>query len=354
MTTRVTDLVRSEAERLAEQLQRRAGELSATPLEQYVRRNDLGEELSFARESGEIADALVNARRIAALTSPDLPLDVLRFGEGALSQLDAALGKLKAFSVVGQSSNSPIKDVRDRVAGDFRGAMREFYKEATPFFASASAAVLNADASLRHAEVTRLIEQLTDIAERAAANGDRVATVLAVTEAAAGKVGVSKHATHFAEQAEEHLASARSWLIAAASAVAVTVLLAALNLWWSLAQASAPSSPLRLASPGQVAQLITAKVITLSLLLSLTVFCARAYRANRHNYVVNRHRRNALASFQTFVESTEDASTRNAVLIQATQSIFAPQNSGYADGDVDMQSPIKLVELIRPIAEPKA
>lgn len=76
------------------------------------------------------------------------------------------------------------------------------------------------------------------------------------------------------------------------------------------------------------------RLIVVSVLTYGLVWSARNYAASQHNYVVNRHRRNALASFQTFVEGASDKEIKDAVLLEATHSIFTPQDSGFARGDV--------------------
>jgi hypothetical protein len=69
-------------------------------------------------------------------------------------------------------------------------------------------------------------------------------------------------------------------------------------------------------------------VIVFSLLLSGMLWVGRIYRAARHNYVVNKHRQNALRTFETFVKSA-DPQIKSAVLLQTTGCIFTAQNTGY-------------------------
>jgi hypothetical protein len=66
----------------------------------------------------------------------------------------------------------------------------------------------------------------------------------------------------------------------------------------------------------------------------MMVWAAKNFNASVHNYVVNRHRRNALASFQAFVEGASSDEVKDAVLMQATSAIFTPQDSGYTKIDL--------------------
>lgn len=48
-----------------------------------------------------------------------------------------------------------------------------------------------------------------------------------------------------------------------------------------------------------------------------------------HLYTLNKHRENSLKSFQAFVQATTDPKTKDAVLLQATRSIFESGDTGY-------------------------
>jgi hypothetical protein len=69
-----------------------------------------------------------------------------------------------------------------------------------------------------------------------------------------------------------------------------------------------------------------------------------------HNSIVNRHRETALTTFATFVGSTDDPATKNAVLIQSTQAIFSPQPSGYLRMDTEVPQMNQVTEIVRGIA----
>ena len=86
-----------------------------------------------------------------------------------------------------------------------------------------------------------------------------------------------------------------------------------------------------------------------SILSYIVVWSGKIYKAHKHNYVVNRHRQNALSSFETFIKATSDDATKNAVLIQATQSIFVPQHTGYIGYESDILSSPQILEIIKDV-----
>lgn len=62
------------------------------------------------------------------------------------------------------------------------------------------------------------------------------------------------------------------------------------------------------------------------------------------------HRRNSLASFQAFAESTKDPKIRDAVLMQATRAIFEAGETGYVsskDGSAKGLEMIKIADQIK-------
>ena len=89
------------------------------------------------------------------------------------------------------------------------------------------------------------------------------------------------------------------------------------------------------------------KVVVLSTAFTLAVACSRIYRSHRHNFIVNRHRRNALRTFQAFANAPEaDAQTKSAVLLEATKCIFSQQATVYISSEQDAQ-PSQILEIVR-------
>lgn len=100
-------------------------------------------------------------------------------------------------------------------------------------------------------------------------------------------------------------------------------------------------------------QLVQASIPRLLIVFILTfgmIWSAKNFTSSAHNYVVNRHRRNALASFQTFVEGASKPDVKDAVLMQATHAIFTPQDSGFAKGEVPNPAS-QVVEVFRGMKE---
>ena len=153
----------------------------------------------------------------------------------------------------------------------------------------------------------------------------------------AAAAGVAAHESHFDTEAKRHEESSRLWFSRtrklAIGAFGLTV----------LAFVHAVCAP---SEPNQAIQVAIAKITVLAVIYSCMIWSAKIYRSERHNWIVNRHRCNALLTFDTFVSATSDDHTRNAVLLQATESIFGHQPSGFSDKSHDSGSP-KILEVFR-------
>ena len=143
------------------------------------------------------------------------------------------------------------------------------------------------------------------------------------------EIAIAGYGTLFANEAKDHGDATKIWLgitgvlavLTASAAVAnYFVSVNQLNQFLRLSGSQVPSIPTSLSL-----QFTIAKVILFTIGLSAAYWSARVYRSHRHNAIVNRHRANALTSFQEFVVSATDPEVRNAVLLQTT-SVSIPRS----------------------------
>ncbi len=178
--------------------------------------------------------------------------------------------------------------------------------------------------------LTQRVEQILDQTEDAS---EKVKTL-------AYEAGIEFHATHFATEAKWSRMASYVWLTA-------VILLAGATAWYAQVELVRAFEQLPdTASNRSIAQFIVVRLIIVFVLTFAVSFCSRNYSASRHNFVVNRHRQNSLSSFQTFKGATTSDDVRDAVLMEATRSIFAPQSSGYVKGVTEPQAGGPLVEIL--------
>jgi tetratricopeptide (TPR) repeat protein len=166
--------------------------------------------------------------------------------------------------------------------------------------------------------------------------------VLRKLQEAAGKVGVAKHAVNFEEQSKEHEGVAKWWFWATVLAVVMGVVAV-----WALFM-----GPLKIdvtgLELGEAIYHVASRIMAFSVLSFAIYWTAKNHGAHRHNYVINKHRQNALATFQAFTEAAKlDPDVKAAVLLQASQAIYTSQSTGYSEAISAPPNPVNMVEIIK-------
>ncbi len=181
------------------------------------------------------------------------------------------------------------------------------------------------------------------------------------------KTGIADQADHFKTEATDHARMSKRWLAATILLALLTIAAVSFNYFKTFraleklstpttqtaTEGNKPDAPSS-ASTSLNIQLAIAKIVGFSFLFSAVVWAGRVYNANRHNYVVNKHRQNALSVFETFVKATKDEQIKNAVLLQATQCIFSPQTTGYTSAEKETDGTPKILEIMRSVPVSKA
>jgi hypothetical protein len=182
---------------------------------------------------------------------------------------------------------------------------------------------------------------LTEKLEQALTSAEE--TVASIRKASA-EAGVAREAVYFSKEAESFLTTQKLWLVG-------TLAMAALTVAWGVAIVFGLLPAKQTTDLGDIAHYTLGKIIVLSGLYFGLVWCTKNYSASAHNYVVNKHKQNALSTFETFIRAAgADQDIKNAVLLQTTASIFSSPVSGYAgskDADTDHQS--KIIEIVRSV-----
>ena len=206
---------------------------------------------------------------------------------------------------------------------------------------------------------------------------DRLAELEKIITAArevSGKEAVSKQATEFEDEANQCLQASRLWFSATIGAVVISLVVVYVMFLKIPQLHQAPPQTLQVVGTNQMpaiavtsqvpqeastqthpitAELLqqtVARILIVTLLYSSVVWFARNYFASRHNYTVNRHRRNAMQTFRAFVEGTKDVSTQDFILRQAAACAFSPQQSGYLkDESLPAPTPSSpVIDFVRP------
>lgn len=178
------------------------------------------------------------------------------------------------------------------------------------------------------------LAELLNAAKGAKENLDQI---LATAKQDLGAVGVSKHSKLFEEQAIEYERQGNNWLKWSKHLIWLNAGLICLTLIIVLC-----------AEGVNKIEVGVSGALLVSLVSFGLVLCVRNYFAVKHNEIINRHKANCLGTYDTFVDSA-DEERKAMVLLQATQTIFSHQRSGYLSKEAEVSSPNPIVEVIRSI-----
>lgn len=155
--------------------------------------------------------------------------------------------------------------------------------------------------------------------------------------------GLEKYAEVFHQQSRKHFWAGIAWLVFSLLGAG----LATLGLWeiyneLLLTLSKAPDAP--------TISIILVKMLIFSFVSGVIYQLFKNYNAHMHLYATNRHRANCLKTFQVFFHAGVDPKIKDAILIQATRSIFDPGTSGFInqkDTALNVLETIKVTDQLR-------
>lgn len=321
------------------ELLRLLAQLEATRTDD-LRRLDLSRDLNFDLATPYIEETWRIYRNLSRVSLDRAPHTLLNQLIGVAQQTQNLFQSIKAFRPDTLGANARpqrdawVQQLRDSYDNVFEQVMRAraFLAEDRP-----DSTQTEEDARRVLARVDALFEQNQQTLDAKVVEAERA---LESVRRSAAEAGVSQSAIYFKGEADEHQRSSGWWLLTTGVLAILTVAFGIASFFYQVGLAPDPK-------PWLAVQLTISKFIVFSILASAVVFSGRVYRAHRHNYVVNKHRQNALSTFQLFAQAAEDYQTKSAVLLQATQSIFSVQDSGYRSGDGDAPSSPQVLEIFR-------
>lgn len=266
-------------------------------------------------------------KKLRSCKLEEISYPALLGAKNSASHLLQLLNEVQNFSLTNLEISAP--EQRQRLIQRLIDQYDVDYSTVSPILAFASKD--SADLARLDREAKGLVSELKQMKSEAEVQSkefiNNMTYALKQIHKVAAEAGVSQHAQHFHEEANNSKRLAICWLLASITIASCTFAYVFLHLEPALLNLKDTN----IAGLMQVAIPRFIMIFVLGLLLSWTI---KNFNSSLHNYVVNRHRTNSLASFQTFAEGTDSDAVKNAVLLQATTSIFAPQDTGYTKIDL--------------------
>ncbi|MBL6927722.1 MAG: hypothetical protein ISR44_01000 [Rhodospirillales bacterium] len=311
------------------------GEIMGRNADDVLRNSKWGEyNFDDCREDLEVAYSVIRPL-------PELPMASLSQAHAQnivnnLTMLRDAINNVMEFTVMQDTS----EQIRNQLASALTEQAKAAWERIAPwigylFFQAGDVSEGLKKIAASQGHVDDALEKFLEHADYGQA---QIKNAVAAAKEAAGTAGVGLFTKDFAKEATNRSTSADMWLGATAVFAIATGLVA-------FVFGSASKIPEAIPA---LLQYTTMRVVILSLLFTGTIWCARMYKTNKHQQSVNKHRADALQTFQAFVEATTDPAVRDAVLMETTRSIFTITPSGYlGESDSSPNTGSKVIEIVK-------
>jgi hypothetical protein len=196
------------------------------------------------------------------------------------------------------------------------------------------------------ASMQRAADDAANLMKQLEGQGQDARRILEEVRKVAAEQGVSQQARYFQEESEDHDKQAqiwRKWTVYTSLVLAVDAVLSAFmhKLSWL-----APSNSF------ESVQLGLSKFLIFAVLAYLVLLCARNFLSHTHNAIVNKHRQNALLTFNALVDAAGSEERRDVILTYAAACIFSPQDTGYTKGSggIPYEMPMSIIQALPKLA----
>lgn len=271
-----------------------------------------------------------------------MPYTQLHKVRAALSLLRTLISDLGNFNVHGEHPST----TRNALLQKFFDDSETIYADLYPLIAYLRQGSTEVSSLLERTRSTVFEAEDATIKMHARASEvvDEAERILQLARDTAMKEGVSAQATFYEREADKYSRRAKwsMWLLVAfglsVAAIAYCFYDDAMNITEEMVLSKA-------------IQVIVAKATLLGLCSYALLLLARSYFSSMHNEVVNRHRQNALSTFEALVAAGGEAANRDIVLIRAADAIFGAQPSAYSKHDAADIPVLPLITLAQQTAK---
>jgi hypothetical protein len=325
-----------QVKQLADQIKTKLQQFLTITVDQLTREPELGNQLSFKTGESLFIKIIELFKKVNSVELLDVPYNTLKAFNGQLDQAVSIFNQIKTFN---PATGNPVNQ-RNSLLSQLENQFDTYYSSALPIL---MAGLLNTnDLSIERTKLNEALKELEKEKEKAKLESEKylneIKDVLSKARQAAVEVGVAQHNMIFKEEADEHKKLSENWLKWTIG-VLVAITLVGVGLLFIK-----PSDE----GTHFLIHFTVTKIVILTVMFYALAICTRNYKAHKHNSILNKHRQNALNTFETFSKAAgTDTQTKNAILLEATHTIFSNQQTGYINTDGESDSPNKIIEIIK-------
>ena len=302
-----------------------------------ARASDLGQ-LNFTdviQPAQQVVDLYKRLTIVALQDFPDDTLTVIRDKANGDYNL---FNQVLEFELVQENPGTLRTSLINKVVKAYQPTFQQLH----PFISyslhrAADFARLDSDA---RATLQSIQDQSSEITDELAEYEKEAKRVLEEIRNVAAEEGVTQQAIHFKNESADQKSAADTWEKRTNKIAIGLGVFAFLSFFIHKISWLTPESTY------EAAQLVVSKVLMFSTIAYMLYLSARNFMNHKHNAIVNKHRQNALMTYRTLVEASEENGVKDAILLQAASSIFTPQTTGYANNSGDSSGPKSIVEIL--------
>jgi hypothetical protein len=304
-------------------------------IEDLTREEELGTQFSFKETEEYFVKIIDLFKRVKEVNLQEIPFNLLNSFNAQLNQAITYFEQAKTFN---PAVNNAV-NTRSAIITNIQTNYDNYYTHSIPIL---SIGLLNSNnLSLERSKMNQLIADLENEKKESKEESEKklneLNSIIENAKSFATKAGVSKHSSVFKTESDFHETESKKWL-GYTTKILVLIVLVAIGLAFL---------GLYFTENTQLIQFTITKVVILSALFYGLALTNRNYKAHKHNEIMNKHRQNALTTFETFSNAASDEQTKNAILLETTHSIFSNQQTGYLKKDGDGESNNKIIEIIK-------
>lgn len=330
----------AQIEKLNDSLKEGLNKVAEYKISDIIREKELGSQFSFKEAEASIINVLSLLKKVRIEELSSIPYNILNAFN---NQLTDAISRIDQMVNFNPSQGNPVQQ-RNTLIQNIDNQYSGYYQDTMPIITAQM--LNNNDLSLQQAKYKQVIEefekQKVEDAKKSSEILKEMERALKSTQDSAAKSGVTKYSALFKDESGIHKTESTFWL-KWTIAIITSIVIASIILIIFFPESGSDSS--------QIVQYTISKIIILSALFYGLNLCNKNFKAHKNNEVVNKHRQNALATFETFSNAAgSDIQTKNAVLLEATKTIFSNQQTGYLISSNESDSSNRIVEIIKGVS----
>jgi hypothetical protein len=315
------------------------GRMQKFNLDSLSREEELGSELNFA-EVVPAASRLVGLyNQISLSVLIDLPKQQL---DSLKSQANADYNRFEQILKFSTKQGGDVYSTRNSLIHGIENSYQGSFNTLHPIIGYSTSK--SADFKRLETEARAMLQTIEDKAnelkEELQSDKKTSEQILNDIRKVAAEQGVSQQATYFRDAAKEHEEKAENWLAQTRRLALLLGVYAVLTIFLHKIPFIAPTDVY------QTAQLAISKVLIFGVLSYMLYLSTKNYLAHKHNAVINKHRQNALMTYEALVDAAKNTMNQEVILTHASSCIFAPQPTGYGGQGTEGPAAKSVVELL--------